>query len=123
MHTGSYRLVVAANKTEALAREILRSFAVEEFFSVVAGGDSQPRRKSHLDHLLLPLKELGVAPEDSVMIGDSENDIVSGKAAGLADVVCSFGYSKHPIETLGTDRVIDSFEALTGVWEELAALR
>jgi phosphoglycolate phosphatase len=71
--------------------------------------------------LLRALQETGCAAGDAVMIGDTEFDIVMGRAAGFATVAVAWGY--HPrarLEAAGADVVIDRFEALDAA---LAGLR
>lgn len=115
------RLGVATNKPAALSRAILQALNVDHLIDRLAGGDSYPKRKPHPDHLLLLLKDLDVAPAASVMVGDSENDVASARAAGLPVVACSFGYSKVPIADLAADRVIDGFDELAAALGSLAA--
>ena len=45
-------------------------------------------------------------------VGDSHFDIDAARAANMRSVACSFGYLMQPVETLGADAVIDSFDAL-----------
>lgn len=113
-------LAVATNKPVALAHAVLEGLGVAPLFQVVAGGDSYPVRKPHPDHLLRPLAEMGVAPDLAVMVGDGENDVKAAQAAGLPVLVCSFGYSREPVESLGADAVIDGFEALPDALRALA---
>lgn len=43
------------------------------------------------------------------MIGDSVNDALGARNAGVPGVLVSFGYTEEPVETLGADLVIHSF--------------
>ncbi len=118
---GQGRLLgVATNKPAALSHAILRALSVDHLFAGLAGGDSYPQRKPHPDHLLLLLQELGVPAAASIMVGDSENDVRSARAAGLPVVVCSFGYSKVPVAELGGDQMIDHFDALPAALQTLS---
>jgi phosphoglycolate phosphatase len=58
-----------------------------------------------------------------VMVGDTEFDIVMGRAAGFATIGVTWGY--HPEERLraaGAHHIIDGYEALAAtlarIWEE-----
>ena len=64
---------------------------------------------------------MGAAGRPAVMVGDSENDVVAARAAGLPVVVVSFGYSPIPAAELGADAVIDSFDALEAALGRLGA--
>ena len=47
---------------------------------------------------------------DSVMIGDSETDIRTAKAAGVASIAVSFGYTDRHVSHFGPDHVVDHFD-------------
>jgi phosphoglycolate phosphatase len=47
-----------------------------------------------------------------VLIGDSDTDVKTARAANVPVIVVSFGYTEVPAHELGADAVIDHFEAL-----------
>jgi phosphoglycolate phosphatase len=53
------------------------------------------------------------------MIGDSQTDIDTAKAAGVPVVAVDFGYTQTPVAELAPDRVISHFDDL---WEAVASL-
>jgi phosphoglycolate phosphatase len=73
---------------------------------------SSPFRKSDPRHLLTALEQLGAAPNESVMIGDNENDYAAARAAGVAVIVMRYGYLRLPPETLAPDAWLDAFADL-----------
>lgn len=107
-------LAVCTNKPEGLSRLLLRHLAMSESFVDVAGGDTFAVRKPHAGHILGLLERLGVAPDQAVMVGDSSNDVLSARAAGIPVVAVSFGYTSVPPEKLGADRLIHHFAELPG---------
>jgi phosphoglycolate phosphatase len=46
------------------------------------------------------------------MVGDSEVDLATAKAARVKAVLVSFGYAAQPLEALAPDAVIDHFDEL-----------
>ena len=46
------------------------------------------------------------------MIGDSEVDLRTAKAAGIPIILASFGYATAPLHGLSPDAMIDYFDAL-----------
>ena len=46
------------------------------------------------------------------MIGDSETDIRTAKAAHVPVVAVSFGYSVDPVASFGPDTIIDDYRDL-----------
>ncbi len=115
-----WTLAVCTNKPLVPTKRILENLALDSLFAGVAGGDSYPFKKPDPRHLLSLLEELGSAPERAVMLGDHRNDLQSGHAAGLPVVLVTFGYSSEPVESLGAEALIDSFEALPAALAALA---
>jgi len=115
-----WRLGVCTNKPEAASREILADLGLERFFATVGGGDSFAERKPAAGHLLATLARMGAAPGSAVMVGDSPNDVLSARNAGLPVVVVGYGYSRVPPAELGADALIERFAELPAALAALA---
>src|SRR5437867_3811796 len=61
-------------------------------FAVIAGERVDIPRKPDARAALSVLAELGVAPEDAVMIGDSEVDIATARTASMLSVAVAWGF-------------------------------
>lgn len=107
-----WRLAVCTNKPEAATHAALRSLGLEGRFGAVIGGDTLPRRKPDPDPLLAALERLEVPAGRAVMVGDNRNDALAAQAAGLPVVLVTFGYSHHPLSSLGAAALIDRFADL-----------
>ena len=103
---------VVTNKPEAATREILGHFGLSELMQVVVGGDAGPPKKPEPGLLLLACERLGLAVDQVVFVGDSENDVAAAKAAGMAVVVLRGGYTSIAADDLGADAVIDRLDGL-----------
>ncbi len=111
---------VCTNKPIALTERLFEALDLARFFDVVLGGDSLPVRKPDPAHLLAVVEGLRAEAERSVMIGDSRNDILGGRAAGLTTVAVSYGYSEVPAAELGASHVIERFSDLPEMLSGLA---
>ena len=58
-----------------------------------------------------PLVRISAA-RAAVLIGDSDTDVKTARAANVPVIAVSFGYTETPARELGADAVIDSFEEL-----------
>ncbi|WP_275782943.1 HAD family hydrolase [Pararhizobium gei] len=108
-----YTLAVCTNKLESLARTLLDSLGLTGHFAAITGGDTFSVRKPDAEHLLSTIRLAGGAPEKSVMIGDSLNDILVARNANVRSIGVPFGYSDVPVESLSPDRIISHFSELT----------
>jgi phosphoglycolate phosphatase len=85
----------------------------------VIGGDALSVRKPDAGHLRTVLARLGVDAGGAALVGDSQTDLLTARAAGVPCVLVSFGYTPVPAQDLGADRVIDDMAELRAA---LAAL-
>ncbi len=105
---------ICTNKSEALARRLLRALELDPYFTSIAGGDTLPVRKPDPGHALGLIEMMGGDSRRAVMVGDSEVDIMTAQAAGLPIIAVSYGYAMDPIEAYGPDIVLhdaQSFDA------------
>ncbi|WP_068502650.1 phosphoglycolate phosphatase [Magnetospirillum moscoviense] len=105
-------LAVCTNKPTKATHDILSVLGIDHFFAVVVGGDDAPALKPNPAHVEAVLTRLRIGADEAVMVGDSVNDVLAAKGAGLPVVVVSFGYSKSPVAELGASYVIDDFRDL-----------
>jgi phosphoglycolate phosphatase len=104
-------LVVVTNKNESLSRSLLATLGLDRFFIGIYGADSLPARKPSPEPLLHVMGVHGMAPEVTLMVGDSINDIAAGTGAGVITVGCSWGYGDG-VEISGAAWRIDRFTDL-----------
>ena len=63
--------------------------------------------KPHPDHLTGAIRAAGGDPRNAVMVGDSDVDIATARAAGIPVIAVTFGYTPAPVATFGPDAVIE----------------
>nr|WP_321457508.1 HAD family hydrolase [uncultured Cohaesibacter sp.] len=116
----SVQMAVCTNKTEHLSIDLLDQIGVRPLFDTICGSDTVPNKKPHPDHIYSAVNRAGGTCETAIMIGDSQADVLSARAAGLPVIVMSYGYTSIPSEDLGADLVLDDFSDIPDVlanWE------
>jgi len=94
LKTHGKRIFVATNKNEVPLLRILDKFGWRELFDGVLCRDMLPPGESDKAYLLRTcLRERGLDPARSAMVGDTELDIRAGHHAGIASIVVTWGYS------------------------------
>lgn len=106
-------IAVCTNKLEELAVPLMDALGLADRFRVMTCGDTFPVRKPDARHILGTIERAGGDPSNSVMIGDSINDILAARNAGVPSIAVTFGYSDVPVATLDPGHVIDQFSELT----------
>lgn len=112
-------LAVCTNKLERHARQVISELGLATFFSALTGRDSLGVYKPDPGHLTGTIALAGGKPERAVMIGDSETDIKTAKAAGIPVVAVTFGYSVEPVASFAPDITIDHFAQLGAAVEQV----
>jgi phosphoglycolate phosphatase len=113
-------LGVCTNKIERFSVKLLKVLGIAQHFAAIVGGDSLAVRKPAAGHLLGTIERMGAARAGAVMVGDSGNDVAAARAAGIAVIAVSFGYTNVPAAELGADKVIHHFKELAQAVAELA---
>ena len=113
-------LGVCTNKPEALSERLLSKLDLARYFTAILGGDSLTVKKPDAGHLLTTLRRMNARPREAVMIGDSQADVDAARAADVAVVAVSYGYTMIPAEELGADAVVHALSDLPEVLARLA---
>src|ERR1019366_2562315 len=80
-HFQTKKMAVVTNKPTQISQEILDRLGFAALFPIVIGGDDVEHRKPEPDAVLTVLERFGVVPDRAVMVGDSAQDILAGRAA------------------------------------------
>jgi phosphoglycolate phosphatase len=108
------KLGVVTNALQHLGETVLARFDLLRFMDVVVGSDAVSPGKPAPGPLLRACRALDVTPADTLMVGDSENDVLAARAAGCAIVAVPCGYNAGaPPESLGCD-IVENFTLLPG---------
>ena len=106
-----YKKALVSNKKESLTREMLKHFEIDKHFNCILGGDSLQERKPSALPILEVLNRLDVQKNEALILGDSDQDIRAGKAAGIMTVAASYGYRERAKLT-DADYIIDHIQEL-----------
>lgn len=107
------QLAVVTNKNEKETRRLLAGLGLAEQFMAVIGGDSLPQKKPHPMQIQEVLRLAGSTQAESVMIGDSINDIRAGRAARVHTVGVTYGVdSADVLREENPDHMIDHMAEL-----------
>ena len=98
---------VLSNKADFATKKLVKAY-FGDYISLAVGENEAAgvRRKPAPDALFAVMKEMGVTPEETLYVGDSEVDIQTAKAAGVDCVSVLWGFKdeeflkKHGATTL-----------------------
>ena len=114
---------VCTNKLEWLSVRLLKSLGLAGRFAAICGQDTFGVQKPHPEALLGTLRRAGGRPDRAVMVGDSQTDIATARAALMPIVAVDFGYTDVPVRELGPDKIISHYSYLPDAIEVLMEIR
>jgi phosphoglycolate phosphatase len=109
-------MAVLSNKPVNPSRAIVDALGLGEFFSEVYGGNSFPTKKPDPLGAQTLLNNTGCSPKETVIVGDSSNDVLTGRNAGLWSCGVTYGFAPQTLELTPPDVVIDSPPELAEVF-------
>ncbi|HEY6766334.1 MAG TPA: HAD-IA family hydrolase [Candidatus Sulfotelmatobacter sp.] len=101
-------LAVLSNKPVNPSRAILEALGLSSFFARIYGGNSFATKKPDPEGAKQLLVDLGVAPEEAAIVGDSHVDIKTGRNAGVWTVGVTYGFAPHTLNHADPDILVDS---------------
>ncbi len=108
-----FKLAIATNKPNMYIKPWLEAANLSSLFDFTIGSGVVPFNKPDPTVLLHVCNELGVKPENALMVGDSCNDILGAKNAGMYSVGLTYGYNFiKPLSEFHPDYLFDHFYEL-----------
>lgn len=92
---------VVTNKAARFTVPLTRAMPLFNTAGTIISGDTTPHAKPHPAPLFEAARQLDLAPERCVYVGDDERDIVAGRAAGMPTVAAAYGYLGATADTAG----------------------
>lgn len=92
---------VVTNKSARFTVPLTKAMPLFSTAQTIVSGDTTPHSKPHPAPLLEAARQLDLAPECCIYVGDDERDIVAGRAAGMPTVAAAYGYLGKTADTGG----------------------
>ena len=103
------RLAVVTNKAQDFTLPLLERTGLAPYFDVVVSGDTLSVKKPDPAVVSHACELLGVALGRALMIGDSVNDALAARRAGLPVLLVSYGYSEGmPVDSIECDGLLST---------------
>jgi phosphoglycolate phosphatase len=107
-----HKMAVLTNKPVNFSREMILRLGFAPYFSYVYGGNSFPQKKPDPIGLNKLMGDLQIAARETLMVGDSDTDILTGRNAGVLTCGVTYGFGAHTLEKVSPDLVIDDMREL-----------
>ena len=108
-----FLLAICTNKTSEFSERLIAALGLTPRFAAICGADTFAFRKPDPRHLIETIAKAGGDPSRAVMVGDSQTDIDTAKAAGIPVVAVDFGYTDRHVREYEPSAIISHFDELT----------
>ena len=109
------KMAVLSNKPVGPSRAIVEALGLGPYFFQVYGGNSFHTKKPDPAGVQALLEESGALPEETVIIGDSDIDVLTARNAGVYSVGVTYGLAPHTLKDAPPDVLIDQPHELATV--------
>ncbi|MGZ2258333.1 HAD-IA family hydrolase [Roseobacter sp. A03A-229] len=116
-----YGVGICTNKPEGLAETLLQRLGVRDAFAALVGADTLPVRKPDPEPLFEAARRAGGDPARCVLIGDSDTDRNTARAASVPCVLVTFGPAGGDMAALEPEGLLDDYAALPALVDRLLA--
>lgn len=113
------KVAICTNKPERLAEKLMSSLGFRSQFDALIGADTLPVRKPDPAPFFAAVDRAGGARKRAVLVGDSDTDHKTARAAGVPSVLVSFGPAGDDMSLLAPDALLDSYEELEAILERV----
>ncbi|MEE9448310.1 MAG: phosphoglycolate phosphatase [Arenicellales bacterium] len=118
LHDQGYILGVVTNKNASCTLPLLNQLGIDEYFTSIVSGDTCANKKPHPEPILFGLKEMELAVDECVLVGDSAHDIHAAHAANLKAIAVNYGYSQGvDLSTQNAHTVVEQFADILPYFE------
>jgi phosphoglycolate phosphatase len=109
------KMAVLSNKPVGPSRAIVEALGLGPYFFQVYGGNSFHTKKPDPAGVQTLLEEAGAAAEETVIIGDSDIDVLTARNSGIYSVGVTYGLAPHTLQDAPPDVLIDHPRELADV--------
>ncbi|MGI9465189.1 MAG: HAD-IA family hydrolase [Aestuariivirgaceae bacterium] len=110
-------MAVCTNKLEALSVRLIEELELSHYFASIIGPDTIGIAKPDPAPLHAAVERAGGTIDRAIMVGDSETDIRTAKAAQVPAIGVSFGYTDRHVSTFEPEHVIDHYDEAWAILE------
>lgn len=109
INNNNVKLACITNKASVFTWPLLEALGINALFDSVICGDQVERKKPDPMALLRTCSKFSISPSDSLMVGDSINDVMAAEAARIPVICVSYGYNRtQDLTRLENVKMIDS---------------
>lgn len=116
-----HRVGICTNKPEGLAELLVGRLGIRDLFHALVGADTLPVRKPDPAPYRLAVARAGGVPGQSFLVGDTDTDRQTGRAAGVPVALVTFGPEGEGVARYAPEALMGHFDELPALAKRLLA--
>ena len=119
LHSKGITLTIASSRGHESLDAYVEEMHLAPYIHYVLGAEDVEHAKPQSDAVLKTLRELGVTPEETLVVGDMTYDILMGSRAGAHTCGVTYGNgTREELLSVNAESIIDDFEQLLTICQE-----
>ena len=110
------KMSVLSNKPVGPSRAIVEALGLGNYFFQVYGGNSFHTKKPDPTGVQALLQESSTEPQETVIVGDSDVDVLTARNAGTFSIGVGYGFAPHTFVDAAPDVLVETPEELGQVF-------
>jgi phosphoglycolate phosphatase len=106
------KMAVLTNKQIDFSREILEGLGLAQHFAWIYGDSSFPEKKPNPVGVLKLMSDTGTPARQTLIVGDSDTDVLTGRNAGVWTCGVTYGFGAHTLKTVPPDLILNDLRDL-----------
>lgn len=113
LKTDGFNFAIASTKIRPHIKGIIKKFQWENVFKVYSGGNEVEKVKPDPSIFIMTLERMNADAKDSIIVGDTINDVLAAKAVPMRVVAVKSPYGKSDgLQSVKPDYYIDTISKL-----------
>ncbi|NSX54377.1 HAD-IA family hydrolase [Parasulfitobacter algicola] len=115
LKSNGFAVGICTNKPAGLAEKLLTRLGVRNEFASMIGADTLPVRKPDPAPFIAAVEQAGGTVSRSCLIGDTDTDRKTARAAGVPSVLVTFGPSGDTVRDLEPEALLHDYKDLPAI--------
>ncbi len=121
LRDAGFALAICTNKPADLAEILTTRLGIRDLFGALVGADTLAVRKPDPAPLYEAIARVGGDPRRALLIGDTQTDRDTGRAAGVPVALVTFGPEGAGVARMQPEALLDHYDDLAGLVARILA--
>jgi HAD superfamily hydrolase (TIGR01509 family) len=119
LYKKGYAMAIATTKYDQNTKGLIKKFGWSKYFKALVSGDEVKRVKPAPDLVQLALNRLNADAKQTVMIGDTVNDILAAHKVGVRTIIIRSPFGGHNVRPYNPELILNNISQLREIFRRI----